>query len=374
MLLNEFTIFPRFLSPKGNFFKTKKKAVSFLRNSGGTVEEKCLLEEFMMSKSEQEKILRYMARSMGEVDNKEFPGTNKSQGRMNVINQPDSTWLDGGDLLPAGWKMKGAIGSPGGWILSSKGRMFQTLRQHIKYMVEQGYLPEEIEKVKNKLSMFGWQEDQLLPRGWTYKIKNGEHRYCTGEGDLIKGDKNVLTKLKSSEAETVSDFILFIEKKGFGVRDMSKFKPSPYLPEGWLCSDITNGKHINIICQNGQAFKSYTKAAAFMKADEKYTSFDIEKLYLYPDGHKHPFTDFSKWVKSEYLPPGWMCKPLTRGNHILMKNPVGKTAHSYREAVRIMESDGSYTKGQMERLYQYPDGECHKPIQTDTFRVEKVPS
>ena len=228
--------------------------------------------------------------------------------------------------------------------------------------------------MKSKMLLHGWLKDDLLPIGWSYKIMNGEHRYCTRDGDVIKGDKNVLAKLKIIEVEAVSDFSLFTKKQGFGVRDLSKFQPSPYLPKGWLCSEITNGNHINIISQKGQGFKSYTKAAAFMKADENYTSLDIERLFLYPDGNKHPFKDFSRWVKSEYLPPGWRCKPATKGKNILLKNPVGKTVHSYSEAIKMMENDRSYTKGEMERLYQYPDGECHKQSEMDTIRMEKVPS
>ena len=70
------------------------------------------------------------------------------------------------------------------------------------------------------------------------------------------------------------------------VRDLSKFKPSPYLHVGWLCSEFTNGNHINIVSLEGQRYKSYKRAAAFMKADEKYTAQDIKKLFSYPDGLK----------------------------------------------------------------------------------------
>ena len=68
------------------------------------------------------------------------------------------------------------------------------------------------------------------------------------------------------------------------VRDLSKFKPGPYLHDGWLGSEFTNGNHLNIVSLEGQRYKSNKRAAAFMKADEKYTAQDIKKLFLYPDG------------------------------------------------------------------------------------------
>ena len=62
----------------------------------------------------------------------------------------------------------------------------------------------------------------------------------------------------------------------------------------------------------------------------------------------------SKWFTNKYLPTGWRCKP--NGNVILLKNPEGKVAHSYRQAMKLMVEDGRYSKEEMKRLHQYPDG------------------
>ena len=358
------------MSPKGEYFETKRKASRYLIKCGGTEEEKSLLEEFMMTKSNEEKILREISRSVGEGFKEEFSGKTRRKRRLNLISSPDSKWMDRGSLLPNGWRMKGEIGSPSCKILSSKDRVFQTLRQHFRFMVKQGFLHEEVEEVRSKMVLHGWQEDQLLPRGWTYKVKKSEHRYCTREGDLISGHKNVLTKLRNSEVEAIGDFILFTKKQGGEVtRDLSKFKPSPYLPKGWLCSEFTNGNHINIVSLEGQRYQSYKMAAAFMKADIKYTSFDIEKLFLYPDGRKHLQSSSKSigWVKSEYLPPGWRCKPGIKGHSIMLKNPAGKRVDSYSKAFKMMAGDGSYTKEDVEKLSQYPDGRSHK-----TFPVAEI--
>ena len=140
-------------------------------------------------------------------------------------------------------------------------------------------------------------------------------------------------------------------------RDLSKFKPSPYLPEGWLYSELTHGANINIVSQEGQRFTSYAIAATFMEAEEKYTSLDIERLFLHPNGHKHN-TPSSHWVKHEFLPSGWRFKPARKGKGIQLRNPVGKTAYSYMAS--LMKKEKSYSKGVIEKLYQYPYREIQK--------------
>ena len=65
---------------------------------------------------------------------------------------------------------------------------------------------------------------------------------------------------------------MFTKKQGGDRRrDLSKFKPSLYLPEGWLYSELTHGSHINIVSQEVQRFTIYPIAATFMESEEKYT-------------------------------------------------------------------------------------------------------
>ena len=150
-----------------------------------------------------------------------------------------------------------------------------------------------------------------------------------------------IIKLKPSK-----DFKLFTKKQGGDrCRDLSKFKPSLYLPEGWLYSELTHSSHINIVSPEGQRFTSYAIAATFMESEEKYTSHDIEKLFLYPSSH---------WVKNEFLPSGWRFKPARKGKGILLRNPVGKTACSYEDAISLMKKEGSYSKGVIKKTVPVP--------------------
>ena len=143
---------------------------------------------------------------------------------------------------------------------------------------------------------------------------------------------------------------MFTKKQGGDRRrDLSKFKPSLYLPEGLLHSELTHGAHINIVSQEGQRFTSYAIADTFMESEEKYTLHDTEKLFLHPYGPKHN-TPSSYWVKNEFLPSGWRFKSAKKGKGILLRNPVGKTACSYEDAISLMKKEGSYSKAVIEKL------------------------
>ena len=238
-----FMCFFRFLSPKGEYLNNKINAVKYLMDSGGSLEEKSLVEEFMMQKTSDVKILRgdinrqkkknnegsepggsLGGKSMIEehmmkndfdekIEGDDVRGQNKKEVEA---SQPGSAWMDGGTLLPSGWKMKGEVDSILCRILSPEGIIFQSLRLHLRYMVQYGYTADKVEEVRSKMGLHGWQEDLLLPQGWRFKIKAGHHknRYCTKEGDIIKGDKNLLSKFKTLENRDIKNFNMFIKKHG----------------------------------------------------------------------------------------------------------------------------------------------------------------
>ena len=139
---------------------------------------------------DKEQMAKDMTRSNEEQEKEKMPGEKRRRSRV-------KQWSDGGSVLPLGWKMKGEVGSSSWRILSYKGRVFQSLQQHFQYMVQQGYQPEEVEEVRSKMTLLGWQEDKFLPRGWMHKTILGKHWYCTDEGDLLIGHKNVLIYLEN---------------------------------------------------------------------------------------------------------------------------------------------------------------------------------
>ena len=177
-------------------------------------------------------------------------------------------------------------------------------------------------------------------------------------------------EMKEPDAQNLKTFV----KKNSNVTsvkiDTSEYKPSEYLPEGWLGKEKTEedkeeGKrdtHIKIMNEEGVRFGSYKKAFEFMKANEKYTAEDIEKLYLYPDGKKHiQLGAAEEWKSSEYLPQGWLCLPAKDGAqiNIASADTIREKFRSYKKAAEFLKANPKYTSEDVDRLYLYPDGSQH---------------
>ena len=57
----------------------------------------------------------------------------------------DGSWVDNNTLLPAGWMMKGDLGTPTGRIISPDGFTAPSLRLHLKRLLQQGSSKEAAE-------------------------------------------------------------------------------------------------------------------------------------------------------------------------------------------------------------------------------------
>ena len=174
------------------------------------------------------------------------------------------------------------------------------------------------------------------------------------------------------DAKNVKTFVKRNSNTSTGRIDTSDYKPSEYLPEGWMGKekevteeDKEEGKrdtHIKIMNEEGVKFSSYKKASEFMKANEKYTAEDIEKLYLYPNGKKHvQFGVVEEWKTSEYLPQGWLCSAVKEGGHINIasSDTIREKFRSYKKAAEFLKANPKYTSQDVDRLYLYPDGTQH---------------
>ena len=204
--------------------------------------------------------------------------------------------------------------------------------------------------------------------------------YCTEKAELIESHTAVL-KLSLSMAETVAQNVkTFVRRNSntSGKIDTSEYKPSEYLPEGWLGKEKEVSKedkeegrrdtHIKIMNDEGVRFGSYKKASEFMKASEKYTPEDIEKLYLYPDGKRHIQLGLvEEWKTSEYLPQGWLCLAVKDGSHINIasSDTIREKFRSYKKAAEFLKANPKYTSDDVDRLYLYPDGTQHLSPETE---------
>merc|ERR550519_2120287 len=65
------------------------------------------------------------------------------------------------------------------------------------------------------------------------------------------------------------------------------WKDHPYLPKGWIYRDKKLTEiGIFLISKEGKLFQTYKAAVWFMRSSDDYTSEEVDKLYLFPDGNQ----------------------------------------------------------------------------------------
>merc|ERR1712129_493677 len=108
--------------------------------------------------------------------------------------------------------------------------------------------------------------------------------------------KSAAKIMKSSHKYTSTDVErLFSYPNGLKMkksRDKGGWKPSEYLPEGWMGKragekeGITSGVITHFRTETGKRLTTYKAAASFMKSSGMFSKADIESLYLYPTGER----------------------------------------------------------------------------------------
>ena len=300
------------------------------------------------------------------------------------------------EYLPEGWLCKDRKeGKKKILVKADDGTKFKSYRIAAAYMkinkkynensLKQLYLyPNGIHYSKQnstKDKTKGWKASEYLPEGWQCRDrKEGRTEILIRAEDETSfcSYKSAETYMKTNNAYNehhIKQLYLYpsgvqAEHKTKRVKLHSDRKSqktnnnigwitNEYLPEGWLCKDHSSS--IKLQARNGTRFTTYTSAVEFMKLDQAYTSNDIEKLYLYPDGKKTHKTNTKEWLTNAYLPHGWKCKDKREGaTNIMLRSSEGTTLTSYRAAAAFMDQNTAYTEEDVTRLYLYPDGQNHQ--------------
>ena len=171
-------------------------------------------------------------------------------------------WSDGDKTVPKGWKLRiSESESEWQWMLSPDGAQFRSRYTAVQHMVKKKYKRKEIEEMKELMILHeGWQRSSLLPKNWLFKIKSegftkdkkwySSIHYFTEEGETIESFKNVLTKLKETNAssktiENCNQFIM--EQKPADVKyDWNDGDNT--VPKGWKLR-ISDGECKKVFCQ-----------------------------------------------------------------------------------------------------------------------------
>ena len=220
------------------------------------------------------------------------------------------------------------------------------------------------EESSESLNTSGWSLSSLLPEGWQYQKQVDQVMFLSEEG----------TFLTQADVASMYKFVGF-KKKNPRVKTMvNEWKSNEYLPDGWLCKDRSTG--ILMKSDDGVILKTYTKAAAFMKANTKYNQSDIRQLFRYPSGT--PFkgatrkVDVGDWKTNAYLPEGWLCEDKKKGvTGIFLCTPDGTKLRSYTAAKAYMEENINFKADDIARLLLYPDGKHHIGIKVEDWKTSE---
>ena len=155
-----------YISREGNVFESVKLAVEFMES----------MEEYK------------------EKDIEQLKAFQAQLSRVTTKRRED--WVES-DTVPPGWKVRPGCGKEAGkeWVLRPDGRQFMTRCIALQYLAKEGADQEDIDLLRNSLVHEGWKKDNLLPKDWLFKVKEGKlgstngYKMMCKEGQLLESAK-----------------------------------------------------------------------------------------------------------------------------------------------------------------------------------------
>ena len=315
-------------------------------------------------------------------------GPRKSSKNETEIESIPSTWLEGDNTVPEGWKVAGNQDSGAGlwWVCSPDGVHFKNRRLALKHMIKDGSSEDRIEEMRGCLAVEGWMKDDHLPKDWRLKVKAYESysrnlvmssdgclfsgvsvavRFMTKTGNYSVEDiENVREILKNARKERKEKKSLEkkLEKKlekQLARKTVSKQseqkknnktkkvqlpthvdisvlnwkEDDPTVPKGWKTgSDQNKAGSLVLLSPDGTKFISRRRALTFMIGN----GFPDEEIESMRDclGHEG-------WKAHPELPPTWRVKKQGgKSTNTLALTPSGKTFKSILKAFKYLQNSG----------------------------------
>ena len=107
----------------------------------------------------------YLKKDLDRID--QLQGKKSTEQR-----EKGNKWEENSESVPKGWKRRICEGeSKAEFILSPTGAQFKSRYVAIQDMIKNEFDEEEVKEMKSKMIEFeGWEESELLPKGWMYKV------------------------------------------------------------------------------------------------------------------------------------------------------------------------------------------------------------
>jgi len=290
-------------------------------------------------------------------------------------NKADST-------VPQGWKLKLSQCSTGAQqkvqILAPDGSSFLCRRSALQHMVREGFSDEEIEEMRNCLKHEGWEEDNLLPRGWRVRksenTSNGvldvDYTCMSRDGEVFNSLKGAIEFMENSRASNIKiengvahdntpytdDDIRKIrtlydnESKQNRQQKYDWAENDPTVPPGWKTRTVEGKmKKKFFLAPDGSSFSCRRSGLQHM-IKENFSEKEI--------GNMREMLVHEGWESDDFLPTNWKIRKsegTTNGIYDVdywYLSVEGLLFRSTKAVVEFMTESNSYNQQDIEQITQ----------------------
>ena len=276
----------------------------------------------------------------------------------NFSQSNKSTWLDGEEFLPEGWRYRTCQATTGDYakVLSPGGEVFPSRSRALAHMVQEGAPPQQLEKMRNSLIFDGWMGSSLLPPGWMYrKCKSGrnEHSFLSPSGAMFPSRRLLVAHLREQPGFTEEDITnLDLLRKDIRARWISStndwLEEDPSVPRGWRIRyfDLEGRRYGKprhfILSPEGALFQ--TRRAALLALVQRGASEEVVGSMLLLLHHEG-------WEEHPALPAGWRFRQ-RENKAVSLLSRKGEELGLAR-AAQYLEASQEYSRGDREKLVAF---------------------
>ena len=302
---------PIYLSPSFDTLRKKKDAINYMIQQGCHTSEIKKLKDYVKNKSHQLKVTASspnMKRKIIDENEDDVSGNKKQKLGKGFNDSKDET------ILPEGWReIKNGSQS---YFISSEGERFDSRLSAVKFLIKSNTDSQTTFKLWSTLDQEGWVlGGELLPAGWRVKFhkKLFDYKYLTREMEVLGGSDEALKHITDNDEYTIDSVEIFKKWVAAMCDSLPKIKwiEDTSLPEGWR---ISSGLEYEIIKNNHGGLFEGRKEAIESMIKNHHTPKDIFKMWNtlhlegwisddenLPIGWKRKF--FSEQNQHHYLSP-----------------------------------------------------------------------
>ena len=292
------------------------------------------------------KAKEYICSFMSEEDLARFAAYAEGESKVNRTSSYE--WTED-PSLPKGWKSR--LSEAKKFYLAPTGEQFPVRRLALKFMVENYYPVEDLEKTRISLGEEGWKESPLLPEGWRFRKK--EHRsgpnrgsmdFLTKEGVHFKSFKTTREYAKANCSQTdvakLDEFAVEESRKVRLTEVGYNWEEDESLPEGWKLRHIKGPKgKVFYLAPNGDSFQTRQSALRFLIQNDMRQS-DIEKM--------REGLHCENWHSHNLLPKGWKMRSSEKNTKVFLTKEA-KFISGYKQAAIFINESKKLSKGDADR-------------------------